>query len=376
MPAATSENNHDVELSLLDAAASDGVVHLDLTPITGADSSAPPSEVRLLPAGTFRTTKGNFIFDATAAKSVMERAADWGNDYCFDMGHSMVAPDIGADPASAGRAYGWFKLAVNTSGELVTQGLTWTERGAEMLTKREVRYISPAIRTDPKTGRVLEFVNAALTNIPATKGMKPIVASRSTNEEVHPMETLLLALGLTKSASEAEALSNLSVLMDFKKEIVALTGKDAEESLKEVATWKARSADVATLTAQVAKMKAKKEERKVRELVAQALADKVIPPSLEEKMLETGRKDRQLLKSVLKSLKPLASQRTAGKEKKVGALTGPDALAALSKGELEVVKMLGITPEAFIKTREAGMPDVPVDEERVAAPEPEADDAK
>lgn len=334
------------------------VVTLDAQPLpTGVDSASPPAEVRLLPAGTFRTTKGNFVFDAKAAKSVLEKAADWGNQYCFDMGHAMVAPDFGSDPAATGRAYGWYDLKLNDAGDLVTSGLKWTDLGASMLTKREVRYISPAIRTD-KDGRVVEFINAALTNLPATKGMKPIVASlhSSSKEEHHAMDPILLAaLGLSKAASDSEALSAVTGLSDFVKQVTALTGKSAADSVEEIATWKERSSEVAALTATVVKMKAKKDEKKVQALVAKALEDKVIPPSLKEQMLETGRKDKKLLKSVLKHLTPLTSQRAVGAEK-VKAKDEKAQLSDFNKSEQEVLKTLGLTPEAFAAGKASGVP--------------------
>lgn len=320
--------------------------------MAGTDS-APPTEVRLLPAGTFSTTKGNFTFDAEAAKSVLAKAADWGNEYCFDMGHAMVQPPFGADPAAAERAYGWYKLKVNAAGELVTDGLRWTERGAEMLTKREVRYLSPTFRHDK--GRITEFINAGLTNLPATKRAPALVTSRNahTTEEYSMDPTLLAALGLSKSATEAEVIAALSALKDFRKSVLAFTGKGEEETLKEIATWKERSSEVAALTAKLDKWQAKKAEKKVRKLVSKAIEEGKMPPSLEEKMLEIGRKDVSLLKEYVKSLKGLAALSSEHKEK----MTDKEAadVASLSKEDLAVAAALNLDPKEFAKSKAKGV---------------------
>src|SRR5229473_4624380 len=139
-------------------------------------SAGLPTEFRIFPAGSFETTKGTFLFDAQAARKVMAAVADWGNDYCIDYGHSMLA-FFNVDPAKAMKAAGWFKPQLK-DGELWATDVQWTEDASKMLIAREARYISPAFDFDREDRHITELVNCALTNIPAIKRQNPLVASR------------------------------------------------------------------------------------------------------------------------------------------------------------------------------------------------------
>jgi hypothetical protein len=175
------------------------------------DDRAPPSQVVLFEPdakGMVRTLKGDLLFDDKAAASVMAKAADWGVDFCFDVGHQMLAPTPGADPAKSERAYGWYRLKME-GRNLVTDGLRWTRRAAKMLSALELRFVSPAVKYDPKTRRVTEFVNAALTNLPATKGLKPLVASRTADDGMTLESFMAGKLGLDPAASMDEIKAEL-----------------------------------------------------------------------------------------------------------------------------------------------------------------------
>lgn len=144
------------------------------------EGEAPPTEFRIFRAGVNDSTKGSVTFDAEAAKAVMAAWKDYGNDLPVDYAHAMIQ-GLAVDPALAGKAAGWFDLEVR-DGELWAVNVRWTEAAAEALTAKEYRYISPAFYTD-KDGRVVELVNVALTNIPATKDQDALVAaSRETRD--------------------------------------------------------------------------------------------------------------------------------------------------------------------------------------------------
>ena len=140
----------------------------------GSNSAAPPKDVRLFKFGKNETTKGTFLFDRKAAESVMSRWNSYGNDLCFDYEHRAVDADA---RAGDGKAAGWFKLAVRDDG-LYAVDVRWTDRAAKEITDREWRYYSPTFEYEDKSGRILELVNVALTNIPATKDLPPLVAAK------------------------------------------------------------------------------------------------------------------------------------------------------------------------------------------------------
>jgi phage I-like protein len=147
----------------------------------------PPKEFRLFKAGANETTKGVFLFDEVSCKEVPAAVANWGNDFAVDYGHAMVDP-APLDPAQAGIAAGWFKPTLR-DGELWAMNVRWTERALGYLRAKEYRYISPFFEVD-KEGRVMRFINVALTNIPATYNLTPLVpASQVDKKDNKTMKT-------------------------------------------------------------------------------------------------------------------------------------------------------------------------------------------
>lgn len=147
----------------------------------------PPKEFRLFKAGTNETTKGVFLFDEVSCKEVPAAVANWGNDFAVDYGHAMVDP-APLDPAQAGIAAGWFQPALR-EGELWATNVRWTARAEGYIRAKEYRYISPFFEVD-KEGRVMRFINVALTNIPATYNLTPLVpASQVDKKDNKTMKT-------------------------------------------------------------------------------------------------------------------------------------------------------------------------------------------
>jgi phage I-like protein len=309
------------------------------------DGSAP-KQVRLLSAGANKTTKGTFEFGADQALAVMAAAKDWNNDYCFDYGHSMVAPVPGSKPADNETAAGWYRLKVDATGNLVTDNLSWTDDAAKKITKREIRYISPTFFH--KNGKVTEWFNAALVGVPATKGIQPLAANRIEQEEQSTMKSLLAALSLSMNATEDEALAAVAKLLGFKRDMIALTGKSTlDEVAAEIARYKAGSDEVAEMTAEIEKAKLKKANKKVKKMVAKAIEAGKLPPSLEKKAIELGRKDRSVLKEFIKTFKEV--KREDDTERGPAARDAAD-VANLTKDQLEVCAIMGLKPEDFAKT--------------------------
>jgi hypothetical protein len=166
----------------------------------------PPAEFRIFAAGAFETSKGQFIFDKEACSSVLAAHKDQGIDLMLDYDHASL--DSGTpDPSQSGKAAGWFDLEVR-NGELWAVNVRWTPPAREAIARKEWRYMSPAFKAS-EDGHVLELLNVALTNMPATKRLTPLVAASASTRgrKMHPK---LLALfgrleNLKKLAAEAEA---------------------------------------------------------------------------------------------------------------------------------------------------------------------------
>jgi phage I-like protein len=131
----------------------------------------PPTEIKLFPKGRFSTRKGDFLFDDEAAASVMINYLDQATELHIDYEHqALVTPPIRAPAA------GWYSLELREDG-LYAVGIKWTADGYADVKGKRYRYFSPAFDADPDTGRILRLINIALTNLPATKGLQPLVAA-------------------------------------------------------------------------------------------------------------------------------------------------------------------------------------------------------
>lgn len=135
----------------------------------------PPNEFRIFTAGPNETTKGTFLFDGSSATAVMAEYQAHGIDLMLDYDHASLG--VGIDPALSGKAAGWFNLDVR-NGELWAVNVRWTPPAAEALRRKEWRFMSPAFTTDD-AGRVTSVLNVALTNLPATRRLEPLMAARA-----------------------------------------------------------------------------------------------------------------------------------------------------------------------------------------------------
>jgi hypothetical protein len=148
---------------------------------------APPDRFRIFTAGEVVTSKGTFIFDAEAADAVMAEYAKHGNDLMVDYDHASIG-SMPVDPALASRAAGWFGLELATDGSLWAVNVKWTEPAAIALSRKEWRYMSPYFATE--NNRIVALRNVALTNMPATRRLEPLMAASRRNHAMSSKLTL------------------------------------------------------------------------------------------------------------------------------------------------------------------------------------------
>ncbi len=139
-------------------------------------STSPPTEFRIWGFGEIVTTKGTFLLDQDGAASVLAAAADYGNRLGFDYNHASVL-ETGDTPSA-----GTFELEIRADG-LWAVNCQWTVNASKRLSAKEYLYFSPTFYVDGDN-RITELMNIALTNLPATKNMEPLVASRLNHRQV------------------------------------------------------------------------------------------------------------------------------------------------------------------------------------------------
>lgn len=175
----------------------------------------PPSEFRIFAAGEIETTKGTFLFDATAAASVIAEYEAHGIDLMVDYDHASLGSEHSPDPAQAGKAAAWFNLEVR-DGELWAVNVRWTPRAAEALRQKEWRFMSPAFGADAE-GRITSLLNVAITNLPATRRLQPLMAAKRA----------VVALGgtmdpnLVQKALDALEAGDSAAALDLLKQLIA-----------------------------------------------------------------------------------------------------------------------------------------------------------
>lgn len=136
------------------------------------NGDAPPTEFRIFTAGVNATRKGEFLFDEESAASVMAAYEEHGIDIMIDLEHlSLDTESKSFDPD----ARGWCKLEVR-AGELWAVDVTWTDDGVKRLSTKTQRYISPVFDVD-EDGRILRLFNVAITALPATDNLVPLMAA-------------------------------------------------------------------------------------------------------------------------------------------------------------------------------------------------------
>lgn len=312
----------------------------------------PPTEWRLLRAGPNDTVKGVFHFTRQSARMVMDLARAWGNEYSADYEHASVAWPPTEAPAAA-----WYDLELRESAdgpELWANRIRWTTRAAERIKAKEYRYISPVLHfqhagDDAGTLEVTEFVNFALTNLPATKHMDALIAAskhgtlshtgeigNGTKGATMKYEALLVALGLNPEANEQaalRALRDLEARAELAKEVLGLI-PEASEPIGTITAWRDAAGQVETLTTRITELEGTIAEHedagraeRVEALLAKGLKDGKLTPAsrdaLTKAMADTeGRIDPERLESYLNAaprVVPGATRQPTGSDKPAGA---------------------------------------------------------
>lgn len=351
-------------------------VLLSTKPITLSSSGTPPSELRIWAYGDVDTLKGTFQLTSESASQIMQAANDWGNRYSFDYNHSVP---LGGLTPEEGIAAGWFDLELRSDG-LWAANIEWTPRATEYLNNREYRYWSPWFFTDDKDN-ITALGNIALTNVPATKDLQPLMASLlnqtdnnapaydigtriavagsphmpdqaageireavltwvygvafdsmpdmihhwyveseiqaedATVEQVavarkkkkphmpgmkmhqtanaadpipggKTMKTVLAALKLTDTSTEAEALERITGITASNQQLLGATGKtDVNEAVGVILGWKASADQNVILAGKLEKLEADRKSERLTSLIASGKADGKITPALEPVML-------------------------------------------------------------------------------------------
>ena len=128
-----------------------------------------PSELLVLKYGVTNTSQGPYYLDEKGAKEVLAVYKKRAIKLFFDYEHLSLDPKTASD----GIAAGWFDLSLKEDG-IWAVNLKWTPKAKAHLESKEYAYYSPTIRVN-KNSHVVGLLNIALTNLPATESLEPMV---------------------------------------------------------------------------------------------------------------------------------------------------------------------------------------------------------
>jgi phage I-like protein len=351
----------------------------------------PPSEFKIFPLGVVSSLKGEFLFDAEAAGMVMGAAQDHGVDFTTDYDHHTLYVKNGVKAVAAG----WFNLALREDG-LYAVNVSWTPEADAHLRAGEYRYFSPLFNWDDSSGRITSLINCALTNTPAIDGLEALVAA-SAVPNINPQEdtvdpelkkaldriaelerqgaakdaqirtlegsshiaALSATVGLAANAAPDEVRTRVVALTAFRKDVLAISGKESEHmAIAALTAMKEQAAEVVTLrtqvqTAQTAALSA--EFGAYLDGLATKGADgKHLPPAKRKKAeamaLSIGggpltAKGIEAAKEYITEMMVVADGDGEGDKSKASTIS-------LSQQEMDIAKRTRTDPNAIIKNKE------------------------
>lgn len=305
-----------------------------------------PSLIQVIPFGSHKTEKGDFILDEKSAEAIVYNFNSHANDMVIDYEHQTLK---GVEAPAAG----WIKKLINKGKDGVWAVVEWTDRAKEYLKNKEYRYLSPVFLKRLSDNKVIHLINAGLTNQPAIDGMVPLVNKR---KEVS-MGKLLEVLGLNPDTNEDEAISAVQALKsqaheisNLKSEIISALGLKDDATLSEVTgtvmalkSAEGQAGEISNLKSQISSLKAEMAKRDAENLIAGAMKEGKVTPAQKDWASAYAERDPEGFKvfiakaPVIVQTGEIAGSGTAG----VGS--------ALEEVQMAVNKALGISEETFKK---------------------------
>jgi len=303
----------------------------------------------------------------------MREYKDHGNELCFDYEHKAVDDDA---RAGDGKAAGWFNLELRADG-LYAVNIRWTPQAAQQLGDKEWRYFSPAFEIDLKTKRITKLTNVALTNIPATKRMTPLVAAsqgpmKTKTKKTTEEETVDDGVEAEEETTEEECDEDVDA--DEGEDVDAADGEDEDEdedsgppapppppppakkkakklsiaaAAREI-TGKVNSSEiigslralrashdrVVELSARLEKVERRSAVTTVRTMVEQAIKAGKLVPAQREAFTKIGVRDRLELKGLIDTMPAMRLSRSSEPGQSIKGVR-------LSNDEIKIARALG-----------------------------------
>lgn len=328
--------------------------------------------IQLFPFGRFYPADGRaegvggWYVDDSNGYALAESINQLGIDLMIDYEHQTLYLEKNGQ---GNPAAGWIKQVEYRPNEGLFATVAWTDKAASQIKAGEYRYISPLFIPD-SDGRVMQVLNAALTNRPALHNLAEVFALSHTfnqQKQGQPMLKLLQQLFDAPNASEAEMIEKLTALSAAKGDSKVALSAVYDELKTQTAQAVALSAQVANpdptkfvalsqmqaVQTELNTLKAQQAKEKADTLITQALSDGRLLPAQKEWAENLAQTNLVALSDYLATVTPNAA--LSGGMQAKDAPT--DNVVALSAEELAAAKMLGMSEAEFItahKTEKEG----------------------
>lgn len=322
--------------------------------------------IQLFPFGRFFANdnrsegKGGWYVDDSNGYDLVNQINNAPTQVMIDYEHQtlFIAKNGQGNPAA-----GWIVKAEYIPNEGIFADVQWTDKARWEVKDKVYRYISPLFIAD-EDGKVVEFINAALTNTPALSELAEAYAlsQQKTATKDNPMLDLLKQLFGLPNATEDEIKTKLTAL-------AAEKGANGVALSDVYGKIKAQDAEVVALSAKVqagakdldpsqyvplSAMKAVQNElnalktqindKEVDQLVTVALSDGRLLPAQKEWATKLGKSNLTALSEYL-----AGAPKHAGLTENQATATPPaQGAVALSAEQSKVAKMLGLSDAEYL----------------------------
>ncbi len=295
-----------------------------------------PEWIRLLPLGEVELAdeRPPFVVDRESLLTMVAAFEARGVDLVVDYEHQSLKGERA--PAA-----GWIKeLKAKEDG--LWARVEWTGQAREYLKNREYRYFSPVLQLDPETRRPEAILQVALTNVPAMKGLAPLVA------RYQGSGTLAARLGMPGELREEALWQKAEAVLTELAEAAGLSGEaTAAEVKSEIAALKAGQRERESLAAEVAALRGELAEAQVHREVERALVAGKLSPAQKAWALDYCRRDLKGFQAFIAQapkVVPFGVRLTPQGEE-------PEAARGLTPEEAAVCRAINITAEQYLKTK-------------------------
>lgn len=180
------------------------------------DDATRRAWVHLLPSGTFDGVDGRGPYVADDPEAIVQASRRRAGRRKMVVDYEHATDLIREKPQAVGEpipAAGWI-VGMQARPDGVWGLVEWTERAAEMIARREYRYLSPVFTLDRGTGVVGAILRAGLTHTPNLDQLTALASAEEDTMDDKTRADILALLGLDPEADDAALLAAIRDLAE------------------------------------------------------------------------------------------------------------------------------------------------------------------